>query len=163
AGHAALGTRTELKNINSFRFVQKAIDFEVQRQIDVLQSGGRVVQETRLWNSVEERTVSMRSKEEAHDYRYFPEPDLPLLTIDEATVRSIQRTMTELPEPRRARFVQDYSLSEYDAGVLTSTRALGDFFEETVRESGQPKPAANWIMGDLMRFLKERNVDIKDL
>jgi aspartyl-tRNA(Asn)/glutamyl-tRNA(Gln) amidotransferase subunit B len=162
-GEEKLGTRTELKNINSFRFVQKAIDFEVNRQIEVLESGGRVVQETRLWNSVEERSVSMRSKEEAHDYRYFPDPDLPLLTVDSDWIQTVQRTMPELPESRRQRFVKEYALSEYDAGVLTGTRALADFFEETTKLSGQAKTAANWIMGDLLRFYKDSNVDLKDL
>jgi aspartyl-tRNA(Asn)/glutamyl-tRNA(Gln) amidotransferase subunit B len=162
-GDPKLGTRTELKNINSFRFVQKAIDFEVNRQIDVLESGGHVIQETRLWNSVEERTVSMRSKEEAHDYRYFPDPDLPLLTVDSEWIRTIQRSMPELPEARRQRFVKEYALSEYDAGVLTGTRALAEFFEQAAKLSGQPKTAANWIMGDLLRFYKDNNVDLKDL
>jgi aspartyl-tRNA(Asn)/glutamyl-tRNA(Gln) amidotransferase subunit B len=162
-GETKFGTRTELKNINSFRFVQKAIDFEVQRQIDVIESGGRVVQETRLWNSVEERTVSMRSKEEAHDYRYFPDPDLPLLTIDREWIKQIERSMPELPEVRRSRFIAEYALSDYDAGVLTSTRALAEFFEETAKLSGHPKAAANWIMGDLLRFYKDNNIDIKDL
>jgi aspartyl-tRNA(Asn)/glutamyl-tRNA(Gln) amidotransferase subunit B len=164
AGDEKLGTRTELKNLNSFRYVQKAIDFEVHRQIDVIKSGGRVVQETRLWNSVEERTVSMRSKEEAHDYRYFPEPDLPLLTVDQETVRNIERHMPELPDARRSRFVQQYALSEYDAAILATTRALADFFEETVGICKQPKTAANWIMGDLLRFYKDdAKVDMKDL
>src|SRR5262249_41593563 len=133
AGQRELGTRTELKNLNSFRFVQKAIDFEVQRHIEIVNSGGQVVQETRLWNSAEERTVAMRSKEEAHDYRYFPEPDLPLLSADEALITHIQRSMPELPEPRRNRFVREYAVSNYDAGVLTTTRALANFFEETAR------------------------------
>ncbi len=162
-GQEKLGTRTELKNINSFRYVQKAIDFEIQRQIEVIEAGGRIVQETRLWNSVEERTVSMRSKEEAHDYRYFPEPDLPLLTIDGDTIKNAQRSMAELPEPRRVRFVQEYALSEYDAGVLTASRALADFFEETARSSKHAKIAANWIMGDLMRSYKEDGVDVQEL
>ena len=162
-GEQKFGTRTELKNINSFRFVQKAIDYEVNRQIEVIEGGGRVVQETRLWNSVEERTVSMRSKEEAHDYRYFPDPDLPLLTVESEWIKTVQRSMPELPEARRQRFITDYALSEYDAGVLTSTRALADFFEEVTKLSSQPKTAANWIMGDLLRFLKDNNVDLKDL
>jgi len=162
-GDAKFGTRTELKNINSFRFVQKAIDYEVHRQIDVLESGGRVVQETRLWNSVEERTVSMRSKEEAHDYRYFPDPDLPLLVLDPESIAEVEGSMPELPEARRKRFAAEYALSEYDAGVLASTRALADFFEDTAKLSGQAKAAANWIMGDLLRFYKENNVDLKDL
>jgi aspartyl-tRNA(Asn)/glutamyl-tRNA(Gln) amidotransferase subunit B len=162
-GAQKFGTRTELKNINSFRFVQKAIDFEVNRQIEVIESGGRVVQETRLWNSVEERTVSMRSKEEAHDYRYFPDPDLPLLVADREWIKQIERSMPELPESRRRRFIAEYALSEYDAGVLTATRALADFFEETAKLSRQPKAAANWIMGDLLRFYKDSNTDIKNL
>src|SRR5881296_1242554 len=162
-GEQKFGTRTELKNINSFRFVQKAIDYEVNRQIEVIESGGHVIQETRLWNSVEERTVSMRSKEEAHDYRYFPDPDLPLLTVDSDWIQTIERTMPELPATRRQRFVKEYVLSEYDAGVLTGTRALADFFEEAAKLSGQPKTAANWIMGDLLRFYKDNNVDVKDL
>src|SRR5437899_2718574 len=162
-GEQKFGTRTELKNINSFRFVQKAIDYEVNRQIELIEGGGRVVQETRLWNSVEERTVSMRSKEEAHDYRYFPDPDLPLLTVDSEWIKTVQRSMPELPESRRQRFITEYALSEYDAGVLTSTRALADFFEEVTKLSSQPKTAANWIMGDLLRFLKDNNVDLKDL
>jgi aspartyl-tRNA(Asn)/glutamyl-tRNA(Gln) amidotransferase subunit B len=162
-GETKFGTRTELKNINSFRFVQKAIDYEVARQIDVIERGGRVVQETRLWNSAEERTVSMRSKEEAHDYRYFPDPDLPLLVVDPEWIKSIAKSMPELPEKRRDRFIKEYALSEYDAGVLTATRALADFFEEVARSSGQPKAAANWVMGDLLRFYKDSNVDLKDL
>jgi len=163
AGEQKFGTRTELKNINSFRFVQKAIDFEVNRQIEVIEGGGRVVQETRLWNSAEERTVSMRSKEEAHDYRYFPDPDLPLLVVDPEWIKHLERSMTELPESRRRRFVVEYALSEYDAGVLTATRALADFFEETAKLSGQAKSAANWIMGDLLRFFKDSNANLKDL
>jgi len=162
-GEQKLGTRTELKNINSFRFVQKAIDFEIDRQIDVIESGGRIVQETRLWNSEEERTVSMRSKEEAHDYRYFPDPDLPLLVVDAEWIKQVERSMPELPEARRKRFVEEYALSEYDAGVLATTRALGEYFEEAAKLSNQPKAAANWIMGDLLRFLKDSNTDLKDL
>ena len=162
-GAEKYGTRTELKNINSFRFVQRAIDYEVNRQIEVIESGGRVVQETRLWNSSEERTVSMRSKEEAHDYRYFPDPDLPLLVLDREWIMQIERSMPELPEVRRKRFIDEYALSEYDAGVLAATRALADFFEETAKLSNQPKTAANWIMGDLLRFYKDSNVDVKDL
>ena len=162
-GEQKFGTRTELKNINSFRFVQKAIDYEVNRQIEVIESGGQVVQETRLWNSLEERTVSMRSKEEAHDYRYFPDPDLPPLVADSEWIKTIQQSMPELPESRRERFMKEYALSEYDAGVLTTTRALADFLEETAKLCGQAKTAANWIMGDLLRFYNDNNVDLKDL
>jgi aspartyl-tRNA(Asn)/glutamyl-tRNA(Gln) amidotransferase subunit B len=162
-GADKFGTRTELKNINSFRFVRKAIDYELDRQAAVLESGGRVVQETRLWNSDEERTVSMRSKEEAHDYRYFPDPDLPLLVLDEKWLNDVRQAMVELPEARRHRFVSTYAMSEYDAGVLTMTRALAEYFDEAARLSNQPKTAANWIMGDLLRFLKDGDVDLKDL
>jgi aspartyl-tRNA(Asn)/glutamyl-tRNA(Gln) amidotransferase subunit B len=129
----------------------------------VLESGGRIVQETRLWNSDEERTVSMRSKEEAHDYRYFPDPDLPLLVLDEEWLSGIHKSMVELPEARRRRFIEAYATSDYDAGVLTMTRALAEFFDEAARLSGQPKAAANWIMGDLLRFFKDANLDMKDL
>jgi aspartyl-tRNA(Asn)/glutamyl-tRNA(Gln) amidotransferase subunit B len=163
AGAEKYGTRTELKNINSFRFVQKAIDFEIDRQIDVIEGGGRVKQETRLWNSDEERTVSMRSKEEAHDYRYFPDPDLPLLVLDSDWLKTVEQSMAELPEARRHRFISEYSLSEYDAGVLTMTKALADYFEVAAKISGQPKPAANWIMGDLLRSFKDAGMDLKDL
>ena len=162
-GAEKFGTRTELKNINSFRFVRKAIDYELNRQVEVLESGGRIVQETRLWNSDEERTVSMRSKEEAHDYRYFPDPDLPLLVLDEEWLSGIHKSMIELPEARRRRFIEAYATSDYDAGVLTMTRALAEFFDEAARLSGQPKAAANWIMGDLLRFFKDANLDMKDL
>jgi aspartyl-tRNA(Asn)/glutamyl-tRNA(Gln) amidotransferase subunit B len=162
-GAKKFGTRTELKNINSFRFVQKAIDFEIDRQIDVIEGGGRIVQETRLWNSAEERTVSMRSKEEAHDYRYFPDPDLPLLVLDGDWLKTVEQSMSELPEARRNRFVTEYALSEYDAGVLTMTKALADYFEQAAKISGQPKPVANWIMGDLLRSYKEAAMDLKDL
>ena len=162
-GEPKFGTRTELKNINSFRFVQKAIDYEIDRQIGVLEGGGRIVQETRLWNSDEERTVSMRSKEEAHDYRYFPDPDLPLLVVDSEWLKTASKSMPELPEVRRQRFIREYALSEYDAGVLATTRALADFFEESTRLCGQPKTAANWIMGDLLRFYKDSNTSVKDL
>jgi len=162
-GSEKYGTRTELKNINSFRFVRKAIDYELDRQVDVLESGGRIVQETRLWNSDEERTVSMRSKEEAHDYRYFPDPDLPLLVLDDDWLGEVRKAMVELPEARRERFVSSYAMSQYDAGVLTMTRALAEYFDEAARLSGQPKAAANWIMGDLLRFFKDNDVDVKDL
>jgi aspartyl-tRNA(Asn)/glutamyl-tRNA(Gln) amidotransferase subunit B len=143
--------------------VRKAIDYEVARQIEVIEGGGRIVQETRLWNSDEERTVSMRSKEEAHDYRYFPDPDLPLLALDAQWLEDVRKAMPELPAAQRARFVRDYALSEYDAGVLTATRALADFFERTAAICKQPKAAANWIMGDVLRACKEDGIDLKDL
>ncbi len=162
-GSAEYGTRTELKNINSFRFLGKAIDYEVKRQIDLVEGGERVVQETRLWNSTEERTVSMRSKEEAHDYRYFPEPDLPLLKLDTAWIEGIQSSQPELPAARSRRFVETYSLSTYDAEILTSTRSLADYFESAVEFCDKPKGVANWMMGDLLRLLKEDGIDLKHM
>jgi aspartyl-tRNA(Asn)/glutamyl-tRNA(Gln) amidotransferase subunit B len=148
------GTKAEVKNLNSFRFLQKALEYEIERQIDVLNEGGRVVQETRLWDAAAGRTVSMRSKEEAHDYRYFPEPDLPPAVIDAARIASIQASMPELPEARRRRLVEQHALPEYDAVQLTQSRALADYFESTVAAGAPAKPASNWIMGEVARTLK---------
>ena len=160
-GEKKLGTKTELKNLNSFRFLQKALEFEIARQIQTLEEGGEIVQETRLWNTADQRTVSMRSKEEAHDYRYFPEPDLPPLIVSEAWQKEIQATMPELPEAKKNRFVSQYGIPEYDASVLTATLTLAYFFEETVALCQSPKAASNWIMGDLLRDLKEFNLEIE--
>ena len=159
-GQEKFGTKTEVKNLNSFRYVGKAIEFEIERQIDVVESGGRVTQETRLWDSAAGRTLSMRSKEEAHDYRYFPEPDLPPLVVDEARIARVRDTMPELPEARRGRFVAAYGLPDYDAGVLTSSAGLADYFEKAASGSGNPKAASNWVMGELLRTMKDRGVDI---
>ncbi len=160
-GQAKFGTRAELKNINSFRFVEKAIEFEVERQIDLLEGGGKVVQETRLYDSDKDVTRSMRSKEEAMDYRYFPDPDLPPLVVTEDFVREVRGTLPELPEAKRARFMKDYGLNAYDAGVLTSSRELADYYEQVVRESkADPKTAANWVTGELSAFLNRDNKDI---
>ena len=154
-GAQALGTKAEVKNLNSFRFLQKALEHEIARQIDVMSEGGRVVQETRLWDAAAGRTVSMRSKEEAHDYRFFPEPDLPPITVDAERVQQIRSSMPELPESRRRRFVEQYALPEYDAGQLTQSRALADYFEATVAAGAAAKLASNWIMGELARKLKD--------
>lgn len=162
-GTTTLGTRTEVKNLNSFRYLHKAIEYEVERQIDILESGGRVIQETRLWDSVANRTVSMRSKEESHDYRYFPEPDLPPLLVDDVRIARVRESMPELPEARRQRFVLAYGLPEYDAGVLTQSSDLADFFELVASGSGNPKAASNWVMGELLRTLKERAASLPDL
>jgi len=159
-GSTVLGTKAEVKNLNSFRFVQKAIDFEVERQIDVLESGGRVVQETRLWDAAESVTISMRSKEEAHDYRYFPEPDLPPLNVSDATVATIREAMPELPAARRRRFVTSLGLPEYDAQQLTESRPVADFFEATLAAGAVPKAASNWMMGELARALNAEGRDI---
>ena len=154
-GAAALGTRTEIKNLNSFRHVARAIEHEVARQVALLESGHAVVQETRLWNAERGETAPMRSKEDAHDYRYFPEPDLPPLVVGAAWLDEVRRSLPELPAERRRRFVAAYALPEYDAGVLTQERELADYFEAAARESGEPKLASNWIMTELLRKLKE--------
>src|SRR5215218_2324039 len=159
-GTATLGTKVEVKNLNSFRYLQKALEHEIARQIEVLSDGGRVVQETRLWDQDAGRTVVMRSKEEAHDYRYFPEPDLPPVALDADRVAAIARSIPELPGARRARFVAEYALAGSEAGELTRFRALADYFEETARRSGDAKAASYWIMGELSRRLNDRGLPI---
>ena len=159
-GESKFGTKAEIKNVNSFRYVGKAIDYEIARQIDLLEGGGRVVQETRLWDSSTGRTNSMRSKEEAHDYRYFPEPDLPPLIVDEARITRVRGSMPELPDARRRRFVTQYAIPEYDAGVLTDSAGLADYFEAVAAVAGNPKAASNWVMGELLRTMKEHGHDI---
>ncbi len=161
SGQQAFGTKAEVKNLNSFRYLQKALEYEIDRQVDVIRHGGRVVQETRLWDSAAGRTLSMRSKEEAHDYRYFPEPDLPPLQLDGARIAAIQETMPELPDARRERFVRQYALPDYDAALLTQERGTADYFEAVAREAGNPKAASNWIMGELARKLKETGADVE--
>jgi aspartyl-tRNA(Asn)/glutamyl-tRNA(Gln) amidotransferase subunit B len=161
-GESTFGTKAEIKNVNSFRYVGKAIDYEIARQIDVLEGGGRVVQETRLWDSATGRTNSMRSKEEAHDYRYFPEPDLPPLIVDEARIARVRTTMPELPAARRQRFVTHYAIPEYDAGVLTASAGLADYFEAVAVAAGNAKAASNWVMGEVLRTMKEHGHDARD-
>jgi aspartyl-tRNA(Asn)/glutamyl-tRNA(Gln) amidotransferase subunit B len=161
AGAGTLGTKAEVKNLNSFRYVQKAIEYEIERQIAVLHDGGRVVQETRLWDAQVGCTMAMRSKEEAHDYRYFPEPDLPPLVVDAARVAAIRKALPELPDRRRLRFVEEYGLPDYDAGQLTHSSALASYFEATVRAGAPPKQAGNWIMGELARVINERGVEVE--
>jgi aspartyl-tRNA(Asn)/glutamyl-tRNA(Gln) amidotransferase subunit B len=162
-GETSLGTKAEVKNVNSFRYLQKALDYEIERQIDVVEHGGRVVQETRLFDSAQGRTMSMRSKEEAHDYRYFPEPDLPPLMIADDRRQAIAAALPELPEARMQRFIREYSLPEYDANLLTQTRGLADYFESTARASGSPKAASNWTMGEVLRMMKERDISIEQV
>jgi len=161
-GQAELGTRTELKNINSFKFVQKALEYEIERQAKILDQGDAVVQETRLYDSAKGVTFPMRSKEEAHDYRYFPEPDLVPTVCDEAWIEAIQQSLPEMPEQKRERFVSDYGVPEYDAGVLTTSKALADYFETCVKLFDKPKIISNWIMGDLLRELKNDDKEIDD-
>jgi aspartyl-tRNA(Asn)/glutamyl-tRNA(Gln) amidotransferase subunit B len=157
------GVKTEIKNLNSFRYVQRALEHEIDRQIAVLESGGRVEHETRLWDSAAGRTFSMRSKEEAHDYRYFPEPDLPPLQVAEATVEELKRTLPELPDARRRRFMTQYALPEYDASLLTQSHALAAYFEATAAAAGNAKAASNWIMGDVTRKMNEETISIEQV
>ncbi|HUF48384.1 MAG TPA: Asp-tRNA(Asn)/Glu-tRNA(Gln) amidotransferase subunit GatB [Vicinamibacterales bacterium] len=155
AGQDVFGVRTEVKNVNSFRYLQKALEFEIARQRAVLESGGTVVQETRLWDSASGRTEPMRSKEDAHDYRYFPDPDLPPLVVDDAWVAEVRATLPELPEARKARFATRYGLSSYDADLLVRVLAGGDYFEAMVAAGAPAKAAANWLSGEVWRRLKE--------
>ncbi len=159
-GQEGLGTKAELKNLNSFKFVQHALEHEIERQTEVLASGGRVAQETRLYDPKQDRTVSMRSKEEAHDYRYFPEPDLPPLEVDAAWIESVRRDLPELPAARRQRFVTQWGLKEQSAQVLTASRPLADYFEATATAAGDGQAAANWIETEILRKLNEQKIDI---
>jgi len=160
-GQKEFGTKAEIKNVNSFRFIREALQYEIARQIDVLESGGKIAQETRLYNSNEGKTYSMRSKEQAHDYRYFPEPDLLPLVVDEKWKSEIARAMPELPEARRARMVKDYGITEYDAHVLTSPKSLADQFEEAAKAAKNPKRVANLVQSELMGRLKAKGIAIE--
>jgi aspartyl-tRNA(Asn)/glutamyl-tRNA(Gln) amidotransferase subunit B len=161
-GREKFGTRAEIKNLNSFRFVEKAIQYEVARQIELIESGGSVVQETRLYDSDKHETRPMRSKEEANDYRYFPDPDLLPVELDSAFIESVRATLPELPDEKAARFARDFGLSPYDAGVLSASRELGAYFEATVAGLGanHAKLAANWVMGEVSSALNRDNLDI---
>jgi len=159
-GQKEFGTRAELKNINSFRFVERAINIEVERQIDLIEDGGTVVQETRLYDADKNETRSMRSKEEANDYRYFPDPDLLPVVIDDAYLEEVRKTLPELPAEKTARFVADLGLSDYDAGILTASRQLADYFETVVNESVDAKMAANWMIGDVSARLNKDDLSI---
>jgi aspartyl-tRNA(Asn)/glutamyl-tRNA(Gln) amidotransferase subunit B len=162
-GQKEFGTRAELKNINSFRFVEKAIEIEVERQIDIIESGGRVVQETRLYDSDKNQTRSMRSKEEANDYRYFPDPDLPEMVLEDSFIEAIRAELPELPDARFERFIAEYGLSDYDAETLTASRELADYYEQAVAAlPSQPKLIANWVNGELAAGLNRDNTGISD-
>ncbi len=161
-GQKELGTRTELKNINSFRFVERAINIEIARQIDIIEDGGTVVQETRLFDPNKDETRSMRSKEEANDYRYFPDPDLLPVRISDDFIEAIRDTLPELPEAKKQRFMDEFALSDYDAESMTATRALSDYYEIVAKKSGEAKLAANWIMGNLSAALNKEDKDIID-
>ncbi len=161
-GSKEFGTKTEIKNLNSFRALQKAIEYEVERQKDILEEGGKIIQETRSWDESKGVTVSLRSKEEAHDYRYFPDPDLVPIVIDPQWVQEIRDSLPELPDAKRERLVQEMGLSEYDAGIITGSRALADFFDQTVAEYNEPKIVVNWIMGEFLRLLNASNLEVAD-
>jgi aspartyl-tRNA(Asn)/glutamyl-tRNA(Gln) amidotransferase subunit B len=157
-GVEKLGTKAEVKNLNSFRFAKMALDYEIARQVAVLESGGRVEQETRLYNVATGETAGMRSKEHAHDYRYFPEPDLVPLRVSAVWLEQVRSTLPELPADKRARFIGSYGLREYDEQVLTATREIGDYFERVAKVAGDPRMAANWVAGDLLGALKGREI-----
>jgi aspartyl-tRNA(Asn)/glutamyl-tRNA(Gln) amidotransferase subunit B len=161
-GQEKYGTRAEIKNLNSFRFVEKAIQYEVARQVELIESGGKVVQETRLYDSDKDETRSMRSKEEANDYRYFPDPDLLPVEIDDGFIATVRATLPELPDEKAARFARDLGLSVYDAGVLSASRELGAYFEAVLADLGKAhaKLAANWVMGELSSALNRDNAEI---
>lgn len=161
-GQEEFGTRTELKNMNSFRNVQRALEYEVKRQQYIVENGGKIVQETRLWDDAQGVTNPMRSKEEAHDYRYFPDPDLVWTNVDDAWIEEVEKGLPELPVAKRERFIKDYQLPVYDAGVLTADKALAQYFEDVVKICSKPKAASNWVMGDVLRFLNEEKRDIRD-
>jgi aspartyl-tRNA(Asn)/glutamyl-tRNA(Gln) amidotransferase subunit B len=162
-GSDKLGTRCEIKNLNSFKFLEKAIEYEAARQIEIIESGGSIVQETRLYDADRDETRSMRSKEEAHDYRYFPDPDLLPLVLSEELLERIRAALPELPDAKRARFVSEYGLTAYDAGILTASRELSAYFEETVKAlGGEPKICANWVMGDVSAMLNKEDKEIAD-
>ncbi|WP_088831680.1 Asp-tRNA(Asn)/Glu-tRNA(Gln) amidotransferase subunit GatB [Paenibacillus tyrfis] len=162
-GQKEFGTKAELKNMNSFRGVQRGLEYEEWRQADVLDSGGKVVQETRRWDEVQGKTLTMRSKEQAHDYRYFPDPDLVALHIDDAWKARVRESIPELPDARKKRYVSEYGLPSYDAEVITSSIKLADFFEESLNFTKDAKAVANWIMGDLLGYLNANNLELQDV
>jgi len=161
-GQKEFGTKTEIKNMNSFKALQKALEYEISRQIEVLEEGGRIIQETRMWDEGRQITLSMRSKEEAHDYRYFPEPDLAPVVIDQEWLNEIRSTLPELPDARKKRFVEQYGLTPYDAHVLTLTRELADYYEEAAYGYDNPKAVANWVINELLRLLNAAGKEITE-
>ncbi len=162
AGSTAFGTKTEIKNLNSFKSLQRALEYEIARQIDVLEDGGQVVQETRTWDEGRGVTLPLRTKEEAHDYRYFPEPDLVPLVIDREWVEEICRALPELPDARRRRYIEEYGLSPYDAGIITGSKEMSDFFEACLASYPKPKTVCNWLMGELLRLLNATGMEMED-
>ncbi|MFS8501332.1 MAG: Asp-tRNA(Asn)/Glu-tRNA(Gln) amidotransferase subunit GatB [Caldicoprobacter sp.] len=162
-GQKEFGVRTEMKNLNSFRAVYRAIEYEANRQIAIMEEGGTVLRETRRWDEGAGKSFSMRAKEHAQDYRYFPEPDLPPIEIDDEWVEEIRRQIPELPDQKRRRYVEEYGLPEYDAGILTSSKDLADYFENCVKLYENPKAISNWLMGDFLRLVNEKNIEISDV
>jgi aspartyl-tRNA(Asn)/glutamyl-tRNA(Gln) amidotransferase subunit B len=163
-GTDALNTRVEIKNLNSFRALERATAFEIERQSKILAAGGEVEQETLGWNETKETTYSQRSKEDAHDYRYFPEPDLPPLVVDELWLERIRTELPELPRVKCQRFIEQYELTDYDAGVLTAEKAIAEYFEEAVKDGDvNPKTIANWMTGDLFSLMNQANISVADL
>jgi len=157
-----LGTRTELKNINSFKFLEKAINIEIERQQDILEDGGEVIQETRLYDAEKNETRSMRTKEEANDYRYFPDPDLLPVDIEDATLTEIKNSLPELPTEKKNRFVSEFGLSDYDAEILTAQKSLADYYETMLKDGAEAKVSANWVMGELSAALNKNQIDVQD-
>lgn len=162
-GAEEFGTRTEMKNMNSFRSIIRAIEYEAERQIDVIEAGGKIVQETLRWDEVSGKTFPMREKEEAHDYRYFPEPDLAMLKITDEMKENIRKTLPEMPEERRKRYTYELNLPEYDAGILTSSKYLSDLFENANKVCNNPKAVSNWIMSDIIKILNEEGIEANEL
>lgn len=162
-GSKEFGTKTELKNMNSFKAVQKGLEYEVKRQKKLLERGEKIIQETRRWDENSNKTYAMRSKEEAHDYRYFPEPDLPPIVLEKDYIEKIRKTLPEMPHARKKRYIEEYGLPEYDAGVITSSKALADFFEECVREYDEAKTVSNWVMGELLGTLNAMDKEIDEI
>lgn len=161
-GSIEFGVRTEVKNMNSFRAVEKALEYEIERQKKAASDNERIIQETRRWDEAKGETIVMRSKEEAHDYRYFPEPDMVYLRVDDEWIERIRNELPELPEDKKNRYISEFGLPEYDASILTSSKAMAAFFEECVGDGGSPKDVSNWLMGEIMRTLKEREMEIED-
>jgi aspartyl-tRNA(Asn)/glutamyl-tRNA(Gln) amidotransferase subunit B len=161
-GQKEFGVKTEIKNMNSFKFVEKALDYEIKRQMKILNDAGKIIQETRLWDSNRGITESMRSKEQAHDYRYFPDPDLMPVEIDSRWIETIKNSVQELPDARRKRFIREYNLPEHDADLLTFERTTAEWFEQAVKLGANPKTVSNWIMGGLMKLLNEKNKQIEE-
>jgi aspartyl-tRNA(Asn)/glutamyl-tRNA(Gln) amidotransferase subunit B len=162
-GQAEFGTRTEMKNLNSFKAIGRAIEYEAQRQIEELEDGGRIIQQTRRWDDNKDRSIAMRSKENAQDYRYFPEPDLPPLELSEEWIAAMRDAQPEMAEAKKARYMTEFGLPEYDARLITAEKPLADLFEDAAARCGKPKAVANWIMGDVLKALKDRELEAKDL